>query len=504
MGRPLPAVFLDGEPSLLQTKQTEAAEPGPIPLPPFATSNSSTPLPPRAAGNQAQAALSDWLANAPPRRPPGLSMSEYEQTHGHDWRRHAFLADRAIEIGRRLSDVRAAGQAAVLLGPSDQPDSPTRSRIDTAASALPQLRRRLSSPQFERAGERLIAQPQPDDADAPLPLPLPPLRAPSALPSVRLNSATVSPPSPRPRHRTTSPPTPSSPLTSAHQPPATPRESTIPLPPLFPAPPSTREQPTYNFSLPSLSSTSEPFVPPFSPAVSPPPPRPTSSQSASEALQLSSRIDRLVSFRERIAASTAAGRPAERDAILRNARNALQTAVSFAERLELATRELTRVSDLGAPTGGANSSFPTDPLRLPASTLSLQRSIDQLRAASARIDRVLDQHLAPSALERLHASRASPPSPSQGMMGLSAGLLPSPHRRRSSATQTQVHAHANIAAGGEQDDLQRAEGQEEVEVPRRRMRTMGYKLDRNGDPLEEDDEERAKSSSRRTRELIGR
>ena len=84
-------------------------------------------------------------------------------------------------------------------------------------------------------------------------------------------------------------------------------------------------------------------------------------------------------------------------------------------RLEVATRELTRISELNPAGGGPNSRLSpaaSDALRLPDSTLSLQRSIDQLRAASARIDRVLDSHLAPSVLERLQASRASPPSPS--------------------------------------------------------------------------------------------
>ncbi|KAK4704087.1 hypothetical protein P7C70_g2133, partial [Phenoliferia sp. Uapishka_3] len=328
-----------------------------------------------------------------------------------DHLRRSFTAERVRETSRRLAGERPDGNGArVPLGVAAVTIGDRRTRATIAETDTGEFVSILDSATgsdslSHRQGARLFSTIRTPTAHRPLSRLSPQPPAHVSLPeSVRSRlTSRLPPPSPRPRHRTTSNPTPSTPPA-----PATPslRDYMIPHPPVLSSHSPATSHPTSVSIGPSPAAGPETLATIFSNRSD------VSGQERapltiipSEAIVHPRVTDRLASLRERIAAIPSGGRPGEREIVLLNARRALQTAVSFAERLEQATRELTRISDATHP--DLTSSDPNSPRNEHHSvSQSLQRSIDQLRAASARIDRVLDQHLAPSIFERIQVSQS--------------------------------------------------------------------------------------------------
>lgn len=106
--------------------------------------------------------------------------------------------------------------------------------------------------------------------------------------------------------------------------------------------------------------------------------------------------------------------PTDTESSLRNARQALRTAVLYAERLDLVTRTLSSIADLPSTTrttsvqraglGPGSGSPPAERharVFPPGASASIQRSLAQLRAAQARIEQALEEQAAERQLERL-------------------------------------------------------------------------------------------------------
>ncbi|KAI5480983.1 metacaspase CasA, partial [Pseudohyphozyma bogoriensis] len=106
----------------------------------------------------------------------------------------------------------------------------------------------------------------------------------------------------------------------------------------------------------------------------------------------------LAAFRERISASSRTLLSSETRAILQSARQALISAASFVGRLEEASRSLDNVSPPESPTRADDSSPPTNTSfsispsteLVSPTTATLRRSVQQLLAASVRLNQLLE------------------------------------------------------------------------------------------------------------------
>ena len=138
--------------------------------------------------------------------------------------------------------------------------------------------------------------------------------------------------------------------------------------------------------------------------------------------------------------------PTDTESSLRNARQALRTAVLYAERLDLVTRTLSSIADLptttrttslqraagpsAGPGAGAGTGSPPGERHArafpPGASASIQRSLAQLRAAQARIEQALEEQAAEREAEREAAGSSASTASSEATARALDGHEPAP------------------------------------------------------------------------------